>query len=246
MDHGTSKATLEYVHQNLERLHHMLDSLNLKPLIQLPLDQGIMARLETILCDCERREREWMPYKPLYQSLPCDENLSKVQGGCHDTNQSEDLNSCELQGKNANPHTLTNLEYCDVASSSQMGVVSDFHRVVVHGSFFCDTLGIVRMHDNQFLFESKQELVDPLVDKINSFRKNDLCPSSATRTCDLSKVSLASDFMYNYMSRDVTANFGYVYTLRQCRLRGAIDSNGCVASFFEERLNMGLSIILSA
>ncbi|GLT77975.1 hypothetical protein SLA2020_495270 [Shorea laevis] len=29
------------------------------------------------------------------------------------------------------------------------------------------------------------------------------------------KVSLASDFMYNYMSRDVTASFGYDYILRQ-------------------------------
>ncbi|KAL7172955.1 hypothetical protein ACSBR2_032427 [Camellia fascicularis] len=60
------------------------------------------------------------------------------------------------------------------------------------------------------------------------------------------KVSLASDFMYNYMSRDVTASFGYDYILRQCRLRGKIDSNGCTAAFLEERLNMGLNFILSA
>ncbi|KAI3837843.1 hypothetical protein MKW98_026510 [Papaver atlanticum] len=60
------------------------------------------------------------------------------------------------------------------------------------------------------------------------------------------KVSLASDFMYNYMSRDVTASFGYDCIFRQCRLRGKIDSNGCVASFLEERLNMGLNFILSA
>ncbi|KAL0417937.1 UNVERIFIED_CONTAM: Mitochondrial import receptor subunit TOM40-1 [Sesamum radiatum] len=39
----------------------------------------------------------------------------------------------------------------------------------------------------------------------------------------LALVSLASDFMYNYMSRDVTASFGYDYILRQCRLRGKID-----------------------
>lgn len=32
----------------------------------------------------------------------------------------------------------------------------------------------------------------------------------------------------------------------QCRLRGKIDSNGCVAAFLEERLNMGLNFILSA
>ena len=52
------------------------------------------------------------------------------------------------------------------------------------------------------------------------------------------QVSLASDFMYNYMSRDVTASFGYDYILRQCRLRGKIDSYGCVAVFLEERLNL--------
>ncbi|PPR98910.1 hypothetical protein GOBAR_AA21753 [Gossypium barbadense] len=60
------------------------------------------------------------------------------------------------------------------------------------------------------------------------------------------KVSLASDFMYNYMTRDVTASVGYDYILRQCRLRGKIDSNGCTTAYLEERLNMGLNIILSA
>ncbi|XVE92963.1 hypothetical protein REPUB_Repub01dG0149200 [Reevesia pubescens] len=60
------------------------------------------------------------------------------------------------------------------------------------------------------------------------------------------KVSLASDFMYNYMTRDVTASVGYDYILRQCRLRGKIDSNGCTTAYLEERLNMGLNFILSA
>ncbi|XP_020600383.1 mitochondrial import receptor subunit TOM40-1 [Phalaenopsis equestris] len=60
------------------------------------------------------------------------------------------------------------------------------------------------------------------------------------------KVSLASDLMYNQMNRDVTASFGYDYILRQCRLRGKIDSNGVVSSFLEERLNMGVNFILSA
>ncbi|CAI9288237.1 unnamed protein product [Lactuca saligna] len=60
------------------------------------------------------------------------------------------------------------------------------------------------------------------------------------------KVSLASDLMYNYMSRDVTASFGYDYILRQCRLRGKIDSNGCTSAFLEERLSMGLNFIISA
>ncbi|XP_066393671.1 mitochondrial import receptor subunit TOM40-1-like [Miscanthus floridulus] len=60
------------------------------------------------------------------------------------------------------------------------------------------------------------------------------------------KVSLASDFMYNHMSRDVTASFGYDYLLRQCRLRGKIDSNGVVSAYLEERLNMGVNFLLSA
>jgi len=60
------------------------------------------------------------------------------------------------------------------------------------------------------------------------------------------KVSLASDFMYNQMSKDVTASFGYDYLLRQCRLRGKIDSNGVVAAYLEERLNMGVNFLLSA
>ncbi|KAG6582077.1 Mitochondrial import receptor subunit TOM40-1, partial [Cucurbita argyrosperma subsp. sororia] len=60
------------------------------------------------------------------------------------------------------------------------------------------------------------------------------------------KVSLATDFTYNYMSRDVISSLGYDYILRQCRLRGKIDSNGCVAAFLEERLNMGVNFILSA
>lgn len=60
------------------------------------------------------------------------------------------------------------------------------------------------------------------------------------------KVSLASDFMYNHMSRDSTASVGYDYLLRQCRLRGRIDTNGCVAAYLEERLNMGVNFVLSA
>ncbi|KAF6149400.1 hypothetical protein GIB67_016938 [Kingdonia uniflora] len=60
------------------------------------------------------------------------------------------------------------------------------------------------------------------------------------------KTSLASDFMYNYMSRDVTASVGYDYILRQSRIRGKIDSNGCAAAFLEEQLSMGINMILSA
>ncbi|KAG8371613.1 hypothetical protein BUALT_Bualt13G0106500 [Buddleja alternifolia] len=60
------------------------------------------------------------------------------------------------------------------------------------------------------------------------------------------KVSLASSFLYNYMSGDVTASCGYDYNLQRCRLRGKIDSNGVVAALLEERIDMGLTFLLSA
>ncbi|XP_006644056.1 mitochondrial import receptor subunit TOM40-1-like [Oryza brachyantha] len=60
------------------------------------------------------------------------------------------------------------------------------------------------------------------------------------------KVSLASDFMYNHMAKDVTASFGYDYMLRQCRLRGKIDTNGVVSALLEERLVTGVNFVLSA
>lgn len=60
------------------------------------------------------------------------------------------------------------------------------------------------------------------------------------------KVSLASDFMYNINTRDATATFGYDYILRQCRLRGRIDSDGKIAAYLEERVNVGVNFILSA
>lgn len=43
-------------------------------------------------------------------------------------------------------------------------------------------------------------------------------------------MSLASDFMWNWNAREATASFGYDYMLRQCRLRGRIDSEGKVGS----------------
>ncbi|XP_057535710.1 mitochondrial import receptor subunit TOM40-1-like [Amaranthus tricolor] len=60
------------------------------------------------------------------------------------------------------------------------------------------------------------------------------------------KVSLATEFAYNHMSKDVTAAVGYDAILRQARVRGKIDSNGCVTGLLEERLNMGFTFILSA
>uniref|UniRef100_A0ACD5VXE1 Uncharacterized protein n=1 Tax=Avena sativa TaxID=4498 RepID=A0ACD5VXE1_AVESA len=60
------------------------------------------------------------------------------------------------------------------------------------------------------------------------------------------KVSLASDFMYNHLSKDVTASVGYDYMLRQSRLRGKFDTNGVVSALLEERLTPGLNFVLSA
>lgn len=60
------------------------------------------------------------------------------------------------------------------------------------------------------------------------------------------KVSLASDFMWNLNSREASASFGYDYVLRQCRLRGRLDTDGKIAAFLEERLNVGVNFVLSA
>ncbi|XP_024006049.1 probable mitochondrial import receptor subunit TOM40-2 isoform X2 [Eutrema salsugineum] len=63
------------------------------------------------------------------------------------------------------------------------------------------------------------------------------------------KISLVADFMYNLMSRDVTASVGYDYVFRQCRLRGKIDSNGVTSAYLEEVLPIpgdGLRFLVSA
>lgn len=59
------------------------------------------------------------------------------------------------------------------------------------------------------------------------------------------KVSLVTDFMWNANSREANASFGYDYTLRQCRLRGRIDTEGKIAAFLEERVNVGVNFLLS-
>lgn len=60
------------------------------------------------------------------------------------------------------------------------------------------------------------------------------------------KVSLATEFLWNWNTREATAAVGYDYFLRQCRLRGRIDSQGVVAAFLEERVNVGVNFLLSA
>lgn len=62
----------------------------------------------------------------------------------------------------------------------------------------------------------------------------------------LLQVTLASDFMWNWNQREPSASFGYDYMLRQCRLRGKIDTDGKVGAYLEERVNVGVNFILSA
>eukprot|EP00898_Chlorokybus_atmophyticus_P006067 jgi/Chlat1/6461/Chrsp45S05973 len=59
------------------------------------------------------------------------------------------------------------------------------------------------------------------------------------------KVALASDFLYNWNSREATASIGYDYMLRQARLRGRIDQNLVVSAYIEERLNVGVNFVIS-
>lgn len=60
------------------------------------------------------------------------------------------------------------------------------------------------------------------------------------------KVSLAADFLWNWQGREAAASFGYDYVLRQCRLRGRVDTDGRVGALLEERLNAGVTLVLSA
>ncbi|GIL67854.1 hypothetical protein Vafri_21138 [Volvox africanus] len=60
------------------------------------------------------------------------------------------------------------------------------------------------------------------------------------------KVTLAADFLWHTASRDVTATVGYDVSLRQCRLRGKVDTNGVVTALLEERFSPGINFVLSA
>ncbi|KAF3671994.1 hypothetical protein FXO38_06319 [Capsicum annuum] len=93
--------------------------------------------------------------------------------GYANTRQDKDRSSCELRGKNAILYT-------------HMNIVTILPSVGVHESLFCDTLDIVRSHEEQTLVVGPQALVDPLDDEIDSPRENDLRPCSA-RTYNLAK-----------------------------------------------------------
>ncbi|KXZ56173.1 hypothetical protein GPECTOR_1g149 [Gonium pectorale] len=60
------------------------------------------------------------------------------------------------------------------------------------------------------------------------------------------KVTLAADFLWHIASRDATATIGYDVSLRQCRLRGKVDTNGVVTALLEERFSPGINFVLSS
>ena len=60
------------------------------------------------------------------------------------------------------------------------------------------------------------------------------------------QLSLATDFLWNWHGREATASFGYDYMVRQCRLRGKVDTDGKVGALLEERINVGVNFVLSA
>ncbi|KAF3661192.1 hypothetical protein FXO38_11830 [Capsicum annuum] len=99
--------------------------------------------------------------------------VPREQVGYPDTRQDEDRSSCELRGKNVIPYT-------------HMNVVAVLPSVGVHDSSFCDTFNIVRSHEDQTLVVGTPALVNPLDDKVDSPRENDLCPSGAS-TYNLTK-----------------------------------------------------------
>lgn len=60
------------------------------------------------------------------------------------------------------------------------------------------------------------------------------------------QVTLASEFFYNWSNREANATVGYDCILRQCRIRGKVDTNGVVSTYLEERFSPGVSFLLSA
>ena len=60
------------------------------------------------------------------------------------------------------------------------------------------------------------------------------------------KVTLESDCLWHWGSREATATVGYDVVLRQARLQGRVDTNGTVGAYIQERFAPGISFLLSA
>jgi len=59
------------------------------------------------------------------------------------------------------------------------------------------------------------------------------------------RCSLATELFWDMRGRDTMLTVGYRYDLNKATLSGQIDSNGRVAGYIEEKLNPGLSLLLS-
>eukprot|EP00877_Chromochloris_zofingiensis_P008556 jgi/Chrzof1/3954/Cz13g14220.t1 len=59
------------------------------------------------------------------------------------------------------------------------------------------------------------------------------------------KITLASDLLWHWASREATATIGYDCILRQARLQGKIDTNGVVSCYIQERFAPGINFLLS-
>ncbi|KAF3648173.1 hypothetical protein FXO38_18296 [Capsicum annuum] len=139
------------------------------------------------------------------------------QVGCPDTRQEEGCSSCELQGKNIIPYTPMNLECCVVASSGQLDVVADLPRVEVFESPYGDTLGDVRLREEQTLVvllpidKSTHTLVDPCANQgestlvcelpttsedVNEDQLTHECIPLLEHMCGVLKKSQVSDGVY--------------------------------------------------
>lgn len=74
-----------------------------------------------------------------------------------------------------------------------------------------------------------------------------MCISGSTQKVDLSFCLDSLPGIIFGISIYISQYYAQLFLLLlQARLRGKVDSNGCVAAFLEERLNMGLTFILSA
>lgn len=60
------------------------------------------------------------------------------------------------------------------------------------------------------------------------------------------KIMLLTDLMYNWLHREASASVGYDVTLRQCRVRGNINTAGIIQALLEERFIPGITFLLSA
>ncbi|KAF3673583.1 hypothetical protein FXO38_05576 [Capsicum annuum] len=116
---------------------------------------AILAKLEAIT-------RQWEVINERLDHMV----VPREQVGYPDMRQDEDRSSCELRGKNVIPYT-------------QMNVVAVLPSVGVPESSFCDTLDIVRSHEDQNLVVGTQALDDPLDENfIKGILVNSLGPNA--------------------------------------------------------------------